>query len=115
MSQELVGVTPPSTPGPEQSHCRETDSLAHTAESVIVPPTQPEGFPQIQKGWGQLVRDWVFIPSVGVFVALVVVATIYFCPVIISKAPNGETDYDLPASDASVRSQNAASQDALTD
>ena len=102
MSQELVGVTPPSTPGPEQSNCRETDSLAHTAESVIVPPTQPEYFLPLQKNWRQRVRDLVFTPSVGVFVALVVVATMCFCPVILSKAPDGETDYDLPGSYASV-------------
>ena len=114
MSQELVEVTPPSTPGQEQPQLQETDSLAHTAESTIVLPAQPRSFPQLQKSWRHRARGWVFRRSVGVFIALVVVSTIYFCPVILSKAPDGETEYGFD-SNAAVCSSDATGQDGLSD
>ena len=117
MSQELVEVTPPSdvAPGQEQPQFQETDSLAHTAESTIALPTQTEGFPQLQKSWRQRARYLVFRRSVGVFIALIVVATVYFCPVILSKAPDGEVEILSLDSDAPVCPSGATGQAALSD
>ena len=114
MSQEPVKVTPPSTPGQEQLQFQETDSLAHTAESTIALPTQPGGFPQLQKRWRQRARYWVFRRSVGVFVALIVLSTVYFCPVILSKAPDGEIGFGFNVT-ASVCPSCATGQAALSD
>ena len=114
MSQEPVEVTPPSTPGQEQPQFQETDSLAHTAESTIALPTQLEGFLQLQNSWGQRARHWVFRRSVGVFIALIVLSMVYFCPVILSKAPDGETDYRFGGS-APVCPSGATGQAALSD
>ena len=116
MSQEPVEVTLPSTPGQEQLQFQETDSLAHTAESMIALPTQPECFPQLQKSWRQRARHWVFRRSVGVFITLIVVATIYFCPVILSKAPDGEAEiYSYDGANAPVCPSGATGQAALSD
>ena len=116
MSQEPVEVTPPSTPGQEQLQFQETDSLAHTAESTIALPTQPGGFPQLQKRWRQRARYWVFRRSVGVFVALIVLSTVYFCPVILSKAPDGEAEiYSYDGANAPVCPSGATGQAALSD
>ena len=113
MSQEPVEVTLPFTPGQEQPLFWETNPMAHT---TIVLPAQPEGFSQLQKSWRQRVRHWVFRPSVGVFTALIIVATMYFCPVILSESVDGDRAYYVGPIDGpdlgGVCSSDATSRDA---
>ena len=115
MSQEPAEVTPPSTPGEEQLQFQETDSLAHTAESAVFLPTQSEGFPQHQKNWRQRLRRWVHGPSVWVYIALVIVATIYICSIIFPRSLGGYVDSGFTFAPGGVCSSGTKSQNALSD
>ena len=115
MSQEPVEVTPPSTPGQEQPQDQETDSLAHTAESMTALPTQPEGFPQHQKNWRQRLCRWVSGPSVWVFIALVILATVYICSIIFPGSLRGDVDSRFTFAPGGVCSSDTKSQNALSD
>ncbi|KAF9785342.1 hypothetical protein BJ322DRAFT_1193734 [Thelephora terrestris] len=96
MSQEPVEVTPPSILDQEQPllHDDETDSLAYTSESTIVLPKPSKGFLQHQRKFRQRVRRWISRRSVKMFIALIIVAVLSFCPALVSNSsPADKTDH----------------------
>jgi hypothetical protein len=124
MSQEPVEVTPPSILDQEQPllHDDETDSLAYTSESTIVLPKPSKGFLQHQRKFRQRVRRWISRRSVKMFIALIIVAVLSFCPALLSNlSPADKTDTSaitppLPnATTDGVGPLNATDQDRSTD
>lgn len=122
MPQEPVEATPPPTPGQEQLLFQETDSLVHATDLPTVLPTRPEGFLQHELRYRyRQVRRWVSNPSVKVFIALVIVATISFFPALLANVDNqDQPPTALPLSGpglnaSSVGSSGATGCDGLSD
>ncbi|KAF9785344.1 hypothetical protein BJ322DRAFT_826777 [Thelephora terrestris] len=109
MSQESVElVTLPSIPDQAQPLLQEADRLGHMTESAIVLPTDPEGIPtdpegiptdpegfsKYQKQFRRLARRWISRTSVRMFIALIIVGVLSFCPALLSNSgPADKMDY----------------------
>lgn len=113
MAHQLFDLSPSPTPDPERGSFQGTRSIIH--ESVCT--TDPTGIARLDSkwNWNHRMRRLIPRPSIGVFIILVFVTGVSFCPALLSNAkPFDFIVLDgVPPEVDGVRSSGATVQDGL--